>query len=71
MLISYHTHKSDAPQGMHVRARAKECAFAVTQLANHIGSVPHSETVDTSKVLLQESQSWEVKQHPNDMWDQT
>lgn len=51
-LISYHMHKSDTPQGICVRARKEECAFAVTQQANHIGFVPHSEAVDMLKVLL-------------------
>lgn len=52
MLVSYHMHKSATPQGTCVRARKEECAFAVTQLANHIGFVPHSEAVDVLEILL-------------------
>lgn len=36
-------HQSNIPQGIYVRARKEECAFAVTQPVNHFGFVPHSE----------------------------
>lgn len=43
MLISYCMHQPNIPQGIYVRARKEECAFAVTQPVNPFGFVPHSE----------------------------
>lgn len=43
MLVSYHIHQSNIPQGMYVRAREEECAFAVTKPVNAFGFVPYSE----------------------------
>lgn len=51
-------HKLDTPQGIIGWANVSEPGKRnVTQLANHVGSVPHSEAVDMFKVLLQESKS--------------
>lgn len=36
-------HQSNTPQGIYVRARKEECAFAVTQPVNPFGFLPHSE----------------------------
>lgn len=43
MLLSYHMHQSNIPQGMYVRARKEEFASAATQPVNPIGFVPYSE----------------------------
>lgn len=50
--MPYHTCKSDTFQGIHAAARKQQHPFAVTQLSNHYGFVPHSETVDMLKVLM-------------------
>lgn len=56
MLIPYHMHQSNIPQGIYVRARKEECAFAVTQSVNPFGFVPHSEahveSITVGQVIL-------------------
>lgn len=67
MLISYHMHQSNIPQGMYVTASKEECASAVTQPANYSGFVPHFEAhVENITV-----RSREVKLHPKGTWQQT
>lgn len=53
MLVYYHMHQSNIPQGTCVRARKEECAFAITQPVNPFGFVPYSETHVESITLRQ------------------
>lgn len=58
MLISYHMHQSNIPQGIYVREG--ECAFAVTQPVNPLGFVPYSETHVESIVLGEQGQGTSI-----------